>query len=232
MGYRNYIGKLSKEEYNKIKGFTKEELFKYKGEDSDNDEMNYVGVYDIVNESLYELGKYVESFDKELFSPVFENEELQNYYLQEYDLHLVGKEFLAAVIDRYSENVQKIYNDMLTPFFKNEEGDVGSEFLNSVQKKMKKDGKDIYNMYDYKFDFDKITDAEQTALFKIFDHIRSMGREWGVGSFMRSIRPYPDLERDDDCIVSSWKYEYAQFELVRIYKTFDWEKDVMIYYGY
>ena len=33
-------------------------------------------------------------------------------------------------------------------------------------------------------------------------------------------------------LVSSWKYEYEVFELVRIYKTFDWKRNVMIYYGY
>jgi hypothetical protein len=42
--------------------------------------------------------------------------------------------------------------------------------------------------------------------------------------------PY-DLNRDDE-VTTSWKYEYAIFELVRIYKTFDWKKNVMIYYGY
>ena len=59
-------------------------------------------------------------------------------------------------------------------------------------------------------------------------HIKSMGQEWGVGLFDH-MRPY-DLEGDS--LVTSWKYEYAVFELVRIYKTFDWKKNVMIYYGW
>ena len=37
---------------------------------------------------------------------------------------------------------------------------------------------------------------------------------------------------DGEEITTSWKYEYGIFELVRIYKSFDWKKNVMIYYGY
>ena len=44
------------------------------------------------------------------------------------------------------------------------------------------------------------------------------------------MKPY-DLDDDTDCIVNSWKYEYVIFELVRIYKTFDWKNDVLLYVG-
>ena len=33
-------------------------------------------------------------------------------------------------------------------------------------------------------------------------------------------------------IVSSWRYEYAIFELVRFYKSFDWDKHYLIFYGW
>lgn len=33
-------------------------------------------------------------------------------------------------------------------------------------------------------------------------------------------------------ISSSWEYEYAIFELIRIYREFDHEKDVLLYYWY
>ena len=35
MGYRNYIASIPRAEYNKIKNFTKEELFKYKNKPID-----------------------------------------------------------------------------------------------------------------------------------------------------------------------------------------------------
>lgn len=57
--------------------------------------------------------------------------------------------------------------------------------------------------------------------------INSTIREW-EGRFGE---PY-DLREDKETIVSSWKYEYAVFELVRILKQIDWEKEVMIWYGY
>lgn len=44
------------------------------------------------------------------------------------------------------------------------------------------------------------------------------------------LTPY-NLDEGDE-ITTSWKYEYSIFELVRIYKTFDWKNNVMIYYGY
>ena len=37
---------------------------------------------------------------------------------------------------------------------------------------------------------------------------------------------------EGDAITTSWKYEYGIFEMIRIYKSFDWKKNVMIYYGY
>lgn len=43
--------------------------------------------------------------------------------------------------------------------------------------------------------------------------------------------PY-DINDNCKLIVSSWEYEYAIFELVRIYKDFDWDNDLLIYLGY
>lgn len=40
------------------------------------------------------------------------------------------------------------------------------------------------------------------------------------------------LNPKTDCIVNSWFFEYQIFELVRIYKTFDWENNSMIFYGW
>ena len=42
--------------------------------------------------------------------------------------------------------------------------------------------------------------------------------------------PY-NLTKGDE-ITTAWKYEYNVFELVRIYKSFDWKKNVMVFYGY
>ena len=44
-------------------------------------------------------------------------------------------------------------------------------------------------------------------------------------------RPY-NLSEDSDSIVRSWDYEYEIFELVRLYKTFDWENHALLFYGW
>lgn len=44
-------------------------------------------------------------------------------------------------------------------------------------------------------------------------------------------KPY-NLKEDSRVIVQSWLYEYSIFELVRLYKEFDWENDVLLFYGW
>lgn len=43
--------------------------------------------------------------------------------------------------------------------------------------------------------------------------------------------PY-NIAIDDEQIVSSWEYEYAIFELVRLYKSFDWDNNYLIFLGW
>lgn len=227
MGYRNYIAPISKQEHNKIKDFCKEELFNYKEEPFKDEwgDPNYIGVYDIPGKPLYGLGKYVEDFDQSLFSPVFANERLQKYFSEEHDFYLVGKEFLEAVIERYSEKIRSYYKEMTSPFFKDNRPI--SDFINSVTTDYDREP------YQHNFDFSLITEKEKTALFSVIEHIRTMSLEWGAcgdQKFFDSRRPY-SLDNRPEITISS-KYEYAQFELVRIYKTFDWENNHLIYYGY
>jgi hypothetical protein len=54
--------------------------------------------------------------------------------------------------------------------------------------------------------------------------------EWGLFCYFKGGTPYD--ASDNPRLVSSWKYEYEIFELVRIYKTFDFKKNVLIYYGH
>lgn len=55
-------------------------------------------------------------------------------------------------------------------------------------------------------------------------YFKSKISEWS------SLKPY-NLDLNNDVIVDSWKYEYVIFELVRIYKSFDWDNYLLIYYG-
>lgn len=199
MGYRNYIASITKEEYDKIKNFTREELYKYKDEPLD--DIGYVGVYDVAKTKLYELGKYVDQFDECFFEPVFLNTELQKEMEEEHDFYVVKKEFLAEVIDVYYKKTKDYYSDMLKPLMTDEKF---PELKDPVE-----------------FDFKDVT--------RIVEHIRSNSFEWGCPPF--GYAPPYNLD-SGDAVTNSCKYEYAQFELVRIYKTFDWDNDIMVYYGY
>lgn len=55
-------------------------------------------------------------------------------------------------------------------------------------------------------------------------YIKNKITEW------TSLIPY-NLDMNEEQIVNSWKFEYAVFELIRIYKTFDWDNDLLIYCG-
>ena len=112
----------------------------------------------------------------------------------------------------------------MKPFF-DEKGNPISEFLNSAKIKYESVGnRHLIG------DISKINENENRSIFKMIEHIRGMANEWGVSSYFDSHLPY-DLDNNELC-TKSWKFEYAQFELVRIYKTFDWENNLMIYYGY
>lgn len=223
MGYRTYIGSMPKREYNKIKSMNREQLIEYYKLEVEEDE-NYLGisVYDF-GESLYEFGKYTD-FEppKKSLKTFFKNKELNKYFVEEHDFNIVTKEFLEYIIKSYKKKISDYYNDMMNPFFGVKNGtlkrDKPCEFLNSIKTHYK------YPENDTIFDFTKITQQEQNALFKIIEHIRSMRTEWTF------FAPY-NL-KNGNSVTSSCMFEYGIFELVRIYKSFDWKRDVMIYYGY
>lgn len=223
MGYRTYIGSMPKKEYNKIKSMTKEQLIEHYNL-KDEVEENYIGmgVYNF-GQKLYEFGKYTDfNPPKKSLKTFFKNKELNAYFTDEHDFNIVTPEFLEYIIESYNNRITAYYNDMVNPFLGKRDSlfdrETPTNFLNSIQVDYK------YPKNDYKFDFSLITQEEQNALWEMIDHIRSMRSEWTV------LTPY-DLKKGDE-ITSSWKYEYGIFELVRIYKSFDWKRNVMIYYGY
>lgn len=210
MGYRNYLGSLPKREYNQIKGMTLKELYEFKNEewsDDPDDRDGHVGVYDVAYNTHYELGKYIDSFDKKFFKPVFKNKETQKHFTDDSDFYIVQKEFVEELIKYYTGMIQKYYKDILDPFFEGAEPKAG--FMKTEDTPMTKE--------------------ELTGVYKLIDHVRSMAMEWGVAGWFDWTLPY---KLDSKDLVSSWKYEYAIFNLINVYKTFDWKKNVMIYYGY
>ncbi len=219
MGYRTYIGSMPKRDYNKIKSLTKNELFNFYKDSKDlgEDENDfYIGAYDF-GQKLYEFGKYTD-FDppKKSMKSFFKKKEVKDIY-NKHDFYIVTKEFLEYIIESYRKRIKDYYNDMFMPLL-GADGNSVPEFLRTV--------KTNYNYPNdtHEFDFSTITVEEQTALFKIIEHVRSFRTEWTY------LTPY-NLNKGEK-VTESWKFEYGIFELVRIYKSFDWKRNVMIYYGY
>lgn len=69
----------------------------------------------------------------------------------------------------------------------------------------------------------------QNQLDRMKAHIHDKVEEWRNSDFP-DLTPY-DLS-DRPTLVSSWLFEYQIFDLVRVYKQIDWEKDCIIFYGW
>ena len=97
MGYRTYVGKILKTEWEKVTDLSIEELRKLHDEDLED---GWVGPYDLCEE-LYELGKYTDFDDSKFYTPFFRNNETQEYYNGDHDFHIVGKDFFEHIISGF-----------------------------------------------------------------------------------------------------------------------------------
>lgn len=62
------------------------------------------------------------------------------------------------------------------------------------------------------------------SIDKVQEHIKDMIFWWRKGAI--------DTDLDDEQITGSWLYEHRIFELVRLYKTIDWNTKSLLFYGY
>lgn len=212
MGYRTYIGFLPKREYNKIKSLTYDELKAKFPEHGEGDDW-YMGSWELAPK-LYEFGKYTD-FDppKGSFLPFFKNKELKKRYVEE-EFMVVTKQFLAYIIESYALKIQYYYENMMQSFSQD------AEYLDKLDHEYDSD----YNR-NYILDITEATTEQKKALYKCYEHVKSMSFEWRKGR-----RNY-NLDEGSE-LTHSWKFEYGIYELIKIYKTFDWGKNVMVYYGY
>lgn len=106
-----------------------------------------------------------------------------------------------------------------------------------------------------KEDFIRIVNAIREMVYKNYENLRDSSyehmkaefdfkaKQWGVPEYFAEMRnlseeqllslqqPY-DLRENSESIVNSYLWEYQIFELVRLYKTFDWDKNALIFYGW
>lgn len=181
MGYRNYIGKISKENHNKIKDLTSKEFCEIYNTE-------YVCCRKIEGfECLYNLGKHIEDDIVDVFKTKFFNNIPED---PEEEFYIVSEQFLTHLINEYRKKTIL--------------------YLKSLVESKDKDVNDIN-------DRNKTTYKEYVE-----NKISNWKREDSI----------INLDKSKNDIVNSWSYEHSIFELVRIYKSIDFEKDLLIYYGY
>jgi hypothetical protein len=182
MGFRTYIGRMSKVSQAEIKIMSINEISDQFGDGHDEEEPYPPGPYELAEE-IYELGKYV-TVNADSFS-LFDDKEVEEYYNGDYLFHGLTKKGFEEIIDNQRKDISNYYTQL----------------------------NDSYG----------IIGVDQT---QIKTHLNSMANEW-CNNFTNPV----DLS-DSPRITNSWKYEYTIFELIRLYKVFDWENDIAVIYGY
>lgn len=122
MGYRHYFLKVKKDDIDKVKDLSVEELKEQYGDKK----YNYnVSIHDIIKqEEVFGFGKlYWDDTAERIYSkgkPLFAKEESMEYFC-DYAPYVVGKEAVLEAIEIYQSKVQKWLESLLT--------DEGKEFV-------------------------------------------------------------------------------------------------------
>ena len=72
-------------------------------------------------------------------------------------------------------------------------------------------------------------DATRYAMMRT--HVEDTIKEWEP-EFRSDIMSPINFNQKDEKLTNSWRYEYSIWELVRIYKSFDFEKNVLLFVGW
>lgn len=204
MGYRNYIAEMPKKEYNKIKSLTKEQVWEH---------YNRVADPDFEDEDpyigVYEFGKELHEFGKYVDFNLPKKSVKTFFKKKDVEAFFNDENELKVVTPEFLEYVINSYSKKINTYYK----ELLKDFLTDDKYPRLKDPKD----------------APATSVYEVLKHVESMAFEWGCSPFSNS---FPYNLKNGEAITTSWKYEYNIFELVRIYKNFDWKRNVMFYYGY
>lgn len=202
MGYRQYFGKVKKDDVQIIKSLTSQELLDYcKQKGIEIYEDGYISFLDILKElksvEVFGFGKYYENAEEllKLGIPMFEHKDVQEKFNDYYYPYIVGKEAVACAIEWQRKKILDYFKTLL--------------LSDEEYKKI--------NFYD-----------KRTREERIEEEIRDKVIEWES----EWITPYNIDNDEKYGLVNSWLYEYTIFDLVRMYKDTDWENECLIFYGY
>lgn len=202
MGYRHYFYLVEKEQVEKAKKMTYDELSCYAREQGWIDEDDCFFFCDAFNQKeIFEFGKlYFDDTAERIYSsgvPMFENEETQKEF-SDYVPYIVGKNGVKTAIDIYKEKVLNYFRSLVTP-------ECAKQKL--VNFRVKPEDLDI----------GRVCDAVEEKILR-----------WS--NFCGTCPVNIEEKREE--ITNSFLFEYHIFELVRIYKYTDWEKYTVLFYGW
>jgi hypothetical protein len=174
------------------------------------------------------LGKI--SIDKYNEIKNLNKEELLSYHKLDEDDYLSRREFISEVYE-LGKYVDNFSNDLKSPFFLREELNLRYNEDSELYLVEKKFFLEVINYYKRKIqtfyaEYAKgIREDNKETISKANRHIERMSLEWN--SFDNTVINLDNPEQ----ITGSWMYEYAIFQLVYLYNTFNWETDKLVYYG-
>jgi len=256
MGYRIYLGTLSHKTKEHIKNVSSyKELYtklKEVNHPLKYDDEPHVGVYEIVEDTIHEFGKYIEwteELQRKCTKQVFLNKEFNKEVNEEHDFFIINKDGLVMIMDEYAQDMRSFYEEkwalsqlqyILTIA---EEGKDGlKEDWKKIRDTILKPGS--YLKYDYEdiFEIPLSEIAAEKNKKEVTSIIRKIAGDF-QGYFRGEMGEYhsyrgknqniTDLREERPYnITTSWKKDKGILELAHIFKTFDWENGDLIIYGY
>lgn len=211
MGYRQYFYEVDK---SKIEGIrkckTEEELYDFCIKNNiecdkyeyDNIIEYYCPLYHLGKE-LFEFGKYYENSD-EIYKhgDSLFTSEELNKRYFDYGAIVCDENAILCAIEWQKQHIINMYEHLINNTFE-----------------------DDFQKYTFPNDIDEKELHYQRLLEHCKDHLMWWKPMYGVGSAINT-------NKETDSIAHSWLYEHTIFDLVRIYKTFDWENKCLLFCGW
>ena len=211
MGYRQYFYEVDKQ---KIEGLrkckTEEELYHFclaNGIECDKDDYDgeisyYCPLYHLGKE-LFEFGKYYEN-ESDIYKhgDSLFTSNELNERYEDFGAIVCDEGAILCAIEWQKQHIIKMYENL-----------VNNTFEETLER------------YNYPSDIDEKELHYQRLLRHCKDHLRWWKPEFGDYTAINT-------NKEKDCLVSSWLYEHTIFDLVRIYKTFDWENKCLLFMGW
>lgn len=202
MGYRHYFYKVEKEVLEKLHTFTETEFEEWQKQHKNVTSYGDVPLYKI-GEVFFEFGKYYENAGSIMEQGKPLFEDKELTDIhQEKMPHIVGQEAVLDAIQYFRSLIIKYHEDLL--------GITADEDMSFERR------------------YDDLTDEERYKR-----DIESRYEEWTTNLFMKGDHCTAlNLDTTDDALTHSWKYEYAIFDLVRLYKQTDWDRYGLLFMGW